>query len=98
TGALEWYFGIWELIKNTGVEKTSATPQYPTKEVIESVDAKISALTTAGEHNYPAVADGNFEPIYATIKGKVFMIECDSCNYNTYIIDSTKNSLVLGEP
>lgn len=98
TGALEWYFGIWELVKNTGVEKTSATAQYPTKEVIESVDAKISALTTSGEHDYATVADGNFEPIYATVKGKIFMIEGDDGNYNTYIIDASKNSLVLGEP
>jgi hypothetical protein len=98
TGALEWYFGIWELVKSTGVEKASATPQYPTKETVNSVDSKISELTTAGEHNYPAVADGNFEPIYATVKGKVFMIEGDSGNYNTYIIDAAKSALVLGEP
>lgn len=98
TGALEWYFGIWELVKSTGVEKTSATPQYPTKETVNSVDSKISELTTAGEHNYPAVADGNFEPIYATVKGNIFMIEGDSGNYNTYIIDVDKDALVLGEP
>ncbi|MBG0762809.1 hypothetical protein IY230_04195 [Acholeplasma laidlawii] len=98
TGALEWYFGIWELVKSTGVEKTSATPQYPNKETVNSVDSKISELTTAGEHNYPAVADGNFEPIYATVKGNIFMIEGDSGNYNTYIIDAAKDALVLGEP
>lgn len=98
TGALEWYFGIWELVKSTGVEKTSATPQYPTKEAVNSVDSKISELTTAGEHNYPAVEDGNFEPIYATIKGNIFMIDGDTGNYNTYIIDTAKSELVLGEP
>ncbi|NWH14925.1 hypothetical protein HXX03_05510 [Acholeplasma laidlawii] len=98
TGALEWYFGIWELVKSTGVEKASATPQYPTKETVNSVDSKISELTTAGEHNYPAVSDGNFEPIYATVKGNIFMIEGDSGNYNTYIIDAAKSALVLGEP
>lgn len=97
TGALEWYFGIWELVKSTGVEKASATPQYPTKEIVNSVDSKISELTTAGEHNYPVVADGNFEPIYATVKGNIFMIEGDSSNYNTYIIDAAKDALVLGE-
>ncbi len=96
TGSLEWYFGIWELVKSTGVEKTTATPQYPTKEVVTSIDAKINSLVTNGEHLYANVADGNFEPVYATITGKVYMIPGDNGNYNTYIIDSSKSELTLG--
>ncbi|VEU83047.1 immunoglobulin-like domain-containing protein [Acholeplasma hippikon] len=96
TGALEWYFGIWEIVKSTGVEQTGATPQYPTKQEIESVEDVINEFTEAGHHDYPTVASGNFEPVYATITGKVYMIPNDSSNYNTYIIDKDAETLVLG--
>jgi hypothetical protein len=87
---IEWYFGIWELTKWTAVEQTTATPQYPTKEIIESVNTKIDALIAANEHTYAGktASAGNMEPIYATVTGKVYMIPGDTGNYNTYIVDT----------
>jgi hypothetical protein len=87
---IEWYFGIWELTKWTATEQTTATPATPTAEVIESVNTKIDALVTAEEHLYAGqdASAGNFESIYATVTGKVYMVPGDTSNYNTYIVDT----------
>ncbi|MDD3067282.1 MAG: hypothetical protein PHW37_01135 [Acholeplasmataceae bacterium] len=98
SGTLEWYFGIWEIKDWTAVEQTSATAQFPTKEVITSVDDKIDELVANGEHQYPAVPDGNFEPIHATVTGKIYMIPGDTSNYNTYLVDTTFDAENPGIP
>lgn len=98
SGTLQWYFGIWEIEKWTAVEQTSATAQFPTKEVITSVDTKIDELIANEEHMYPTVASGNFEPIHATITGKIYMVPGDTGNYNTFIIDSANDSPATGIP
>ena len=98
SGTLQWYFGIWEIEKWTAVEQTSATAQFPTKEVITSVDDKIDELVANGEHQYPAVPDGNFEPIHATVTGKIYMIPGDTSNYNTYLVDTTFDAENPGIP
>lgn len=98
SGTADWYYGIWEITKSTATEQTSATPNYPTKEVITSVQEKITALTTAGEH-LSALGDassGNFEPIYARVTGKIYMIPDDTSNYNTWIMDTNATSYVAG--
>jgi hypothetical protein len=86
---IEWYYGIWELTDATATLQSGATPQYPTKEVINSVGTYVDALVADGEH-LPAngeVADGNFEVVYASVTGVVYMIPDDTGNYNTYIVD-----------
>jgi len=98
SGTLEWYFGIWEITEWTAVEQASATAQYPEKEVITSVDDKIDELVANGEHQYPAVPDGNFEPIHATVTGKIYMIPGDTSNYNTYLVDTTFDAENPGIP
>lgn len=98
SGVAEWYFGIWEITGSTATEQASATPQYPTKEVITSVQEKITALATAGEQNSALgnTSNGNFEPIYATVTGKIYMIPADTSNYNTWIMDTTATEYVAG--
>ena len=98
SGTLQWYFGIWEIEKWTAVEQTTATAQFPTKEVITSVDDKLEELIANGEHEYPTVASGNFEPIHATITGKIYMVPGDTGNYNTFIIDTANDSPDTGIP
>lgn len=95
-GTLEWFYGIWEIVGAIGTEVTNATPQMPTKEVVTSVDALLGELIADGAHAYANVADGNFEPIYATVTGKIYMIPGDSGNYNTFIIDSEAEAFVPG--
>ncbi len=91
SGIIEWYFGIWEIKSPIATEQTTATAVYPTKQVIDSVDAKIAALVAAEEQNYGLTDNdasaGNFEPIYARVTGKVHVIANDSGNYNTWILD-----------
>ncbi len=95
-GTLDWYYGIWEIKGAVGTEVTNATPQIPTKEVVTSVDALLAELVADGAHAYANVADGNFEPIYATVTGKIYMIPGDSGNYNTFILDSDTTTFVPG--
>lgn len=87
---IDWYYGIWELTPWTAVVQPSATPQMPTKEVITSVETKIDALIDDEEHLYSGgdAADGNFEAIYASVTGVVYMIPGDTGNYNTYLVDT----------
>jgi len=98
-GVIDWYYGIWEIKNVTATEQTEATPQFPVKEVIDSVDEKIAALEAAEQH-LPAignVADGNMEAIHASVTGKVHVIPGDSSNYNTYLLDDTNTTgLTLG--
>ncbi len=91
---IDWYFGIWELTKWTAVEQTTATPQVPTKEIVESVNTKIDALIAADQHKYSGqtASAGNMEAIFATVTGKVYMVPGDTGNYNTYIVDTTYNT------
>ena len=95
-GTIDWYYGLWEITKSTATEQTGATFQAPTKEAITNVSGYIDALITAGENNHPSVADGAFEPIYASITGKVYVIPGDDSNYNTYIISSDATSFTVG--
>lgn len=86
---IEWYYGIWELTDATATLQEGATPQYPTKETISSVQTFVDGLVANGE-NLPGeggVADGNFEVIYAELTGVVYILPGDSGNYNTYIVD-----------
>jgi len=98
SGTADWYYGIWEITKSTATEQVGATPNYPNKEAITSVTEKINALATAGKH-LSALADasaGNFEPIYARVTGKIYMLPNDTSNYNTWIMDTTATEYVAG--
>ena len=98
SGTIEWYYGIWEIVRSTATEQTNATPQLPTKQTISSVANTISTLVTAGEH-LPAsgnASNGNFEPIYARVTGKIYMIPNDTSAYNTYLLDSNNTGFVAG--
>lgn len=97
---IEWYYGLWELSPWTAEEQTSATPQYPTAEVIASVDDKIEDLVEADQHTFSGqtAAAGNMEPIYATVTGRVYMIPEDTGNYNTYLVDTTYDTEQTWEP
>ena len=88
-GTIEWYYGIWEITDATATEQAGATAQMPTKETISSVNTEIDALIASGEHQYAAVADGNFEPVYATVTGVVYKVPGDTSSYNTFIVDTT---------
>jgi len=96
-GVAEWYFGIWEITGSTATEQTGATPQLPTPEVVTSVQAKIDALVAAEEDHSASLtaAAGNFEPIYATVTGKIYMIPSDTSNYNTWIMDSAESTVYV---
>jgi len=86
---IEWYYGIWELTDATATLQSGATPQYPTKEVINAVGTYVDGLIEDGEH-LPAngdIAADNFEVIYASLTGVVYMLPGDDGNYNTYIVD-----------
>ncbi len=98
SGTIDWYYGLWEITGSTATEQTSATPQYPTKETINDVGSYIEDLVTAGKDqpSRGTVADGSFEPIYATVTGKVYMIPDDTSNYNTYIISTDEDTFVPG--
>jgi hypothetical protein len=89
SGIIDWYFGMWEIKNITAIEEIASTPLTPTKEVVASVDEKISALKTAERHlhAFGTAASGNLEPIHATLTGKVHMIQGDTGNYNTWILD-----------
>lgn len=91
SGLLEWYFGIWEIIDVTADEQAGATPEFPEKVVITSVEDLIDELVEKGEHVAASgsAKDGNFEPIYASVKGYVHLTNDNaSDNYNTYLVDS----------
>jgi hypothetical protein len=88
-GTIEWYFGIWEITEATATEQAGATAQMPTKETVSSVNTQLDALITSGEHQYATVADGNFEPVYASVTGVVYKVPGDTSNYNTFIVDTT---------
>jgi hypothetical protein len=97
-GTIEWYFGIWEIVRSTATEQVNGTVQLPTKEIITSVQDKIDTLVTAGEQ-LPAAgnpSNGNFEAIFARVTGKVYMIPGDTGNYNTYLLDSNNTGFVAG--
>jgi hypothetical protein len=98
SGLIDWYFGIWEIVNSTATEQVGATPAYPSKEVISSVQTKITALTTAGEHLAASLnaTAGNFEPIYASVTGKVYKIPGDTGNYNTWLMDTESTGYVAG--
>jgi hypothetical protein len=98
SGLIDWYFGIWEIVNSTATEQVGATPAYPSKEVISSVQTKITALTTAGEHLAASLSAtaGNFEPIYASVTGKVYKIPGDTGNYNTWLMDTESTGYVAG--
>ncbi len=98
---IEWYYGIWELTDATATVQEGATPQYPEKETISSVQTYIDALVEDGENlaGEGEVADGNFEVVYAELTGVVYMLPGDSGNYNTYIVDQdfdAENDLMPG--
>lgn len=90
SGTIDWYFGIWEITKVTAVEQVGSLPKQAPKAEITKVSEKINQLVTAGEHLAAsgAVKDGNFEPIYATVTGKVMYDTKTTGNYNTYIVDT----------
>ena len=94
SGTIEWYFGIWEIVRSTATEQTNATPLLPTKQTITSVQSTITTLVTSGEHTSASgnASNGNFEPIYARVTGKVFMIPGNTGQYNTYLIDSNNTT------
>ncbi|MBN2268696.1 MAG: immunoglobulin-like domain-containing protein [Acholeplasmataceae bacterium] len=98
SGTLQWYYGIWEIQDWTAVAQTSATAQFPEKEVITSVNDKIDELIANGDHEYTTVASGNFETIHATVTGKIYMIPGDTGNYNTYLVDTTFDAENPGIP
>jgi len=98
SGTLQWYYGIWEIQDWTAVAQTSATAQFPEKEVITSVNDKIDELVANGDHQYTTVASGNFETIHATVTGKIYMIPGDTGNYNTYLVDTTFDAENPGIP
>ena len=89
SGLIDWYFGIWEIVDSTAEEQVNATPQTPTKEAITGVLGKVNRLTGEGAQLSAGLtaAAGNFEPIYATVTGKVAIIADRPANYNTYILD-----------
>ncbi|MFZ9196772.1 MAG: immunoglobulin-like domain-containing protein [Bacilli bacterium] len=88
-GIAEWYFGLWEITNSTATLQPDSQAQFPNKETIDSVDTKVSALVADGKHlsAFGNAASGNFEPIYASLTGKVYMIPNDTGNYNTWILD-----------
>jgi hypothetical protein len=90
SGLIDWYFGIWEIVNSLATEDTTATPQYPTKEVINEINAKITQLNTDGEAGkaFGNASGGNFEAIYARVTGRVAVIDGLPGNYNTYILDT----------
>jgi len=97
-GTIDWYYGLWEITSSTATEQTTAVADIPTPEAITSVDTYITALLADGADD-PAkgtVADGSFEPVYATVTGKVYVIPGDTSNYNTYVIDTTATELTVG--
>jgi hypothetical protein len=96
SGKINWFFGVWEIDNVTATEQVGATPQYPNKETIPSVKSKIDQLAASGEHQYAKVADGNFEPIYAAVTGKIYKLPQDTGNYNTWIMDTEVSTYVPG--
>lgn len=88
-GIAEWYYGLWEITGSTATLQAESQPQYPNKETVDSVDTKVASLVADGKHlsAFANAAAGNFEPIYASLTGKVYMIPGDSGNYNTWILD-----------
>ncbi len=98
SGTISWYYGLWEITGSTASEQASATPQYPTKETIDGVSAYVAALLEAGE-DAPAkgtVADGSFEPIYASVTGVVHLT--DDSNYGTFVVDSNADLATVAVP
>ncbi len=89
SGLIDWYFGIWEIVDSTAEEQVNATPQTPTKETVTGVLGKVNRLTGEGAHLSAGqnAAAGNFEPIFASVTGKVAIIADRPANYNTYILD-----------
>lgn len=98
-GLLEWYFGMWEIIDPTFEEVSGQTAKYPEKQVVTSIDAYIAGLVEAKAHHsaFGSAKDGNFEPVLANMTAKVFMIDKDTSNYNTFLIDKTKDTLIPGK-
>jgi hypothetical protein len=88
-GIAEWYYGLWEITGSTATLQPNSQAQFPNKETVDSVDTKVASLVTDGKHlsAFGNAATGNFEPIYASLTGKVYMIPGDSGNYNTWILD-----------
>ncbi|MBM3909459.1 MAG: hypothetical protein FJ352_01660, partial [Firmicutes bacterium] len=73
-GIAEWYFGLWEITGSTATLQPNSQAQFPNKETVDSVDTKVASLVTDGKH-LPAfgnAASGNFEPIYASLTGRVY--------------------------
>ncbi len=96
-GTIEWYFGLWEITGSTATEQASATAVFPTQESITDVPAYLTALKADGADT-PAktdISNGSFEPIYAEVTGKVYVIPGDDSNYNTYIVGSTVDTSTL---
>jgi len=89
SGIAEWYFGLWEITGSTATLQADDQAQYPTKETVDSVDTKVASLVAGGKHlsAFGNAASGNFEPIYASLTGRVYMIPGDTGNYNTWILD-----------
>jgi hypothetical protein len=89
SGIAEWYFGLWEITDSTATLQADDQAQFPTKETVDSVDTKVASLVTEGKHlsAFGNAASGNFEPIYASLTGRVYMIPGDTGNYNTWILD-----------
>ncbi|MDR2867206.1 MAG: hypothetical protein LBV55_00885 [Acholeplasmatales bacterium] len=102
SGTLDWYFGLWELKSPVFVEEVNATPQIPSKEVVTSVNEKLSALNAAGVWTSAAgtVADGCFEPLYARVTGKIVLNpnEGATSNYRFYLVDVTTADYASGDP
>ncbi len=89
SGIAEWYFGLWEITGSTATLQADDQAQFPTKETVDSVDTKVASLVADGKHlsAFGNAASGNFEPIYASLTGRVYMIPSDTGNYNTWILD-----------
>jgi uncharacterized protein YdeI (BOF family) len=88
SGTTEWYFGLWELTSWTAVLNASETAQMPTQQVITDVEAYVNGLleTDQNDFAYGAPEDGAFEPVYAKVTGRVYVIPGDTSNYNTYLM------------
>src|SRR5690554_5201560 len=101
SGLLEWYFGIWEVIDPVATLVEDATPQFPEQEAITDPHAFVVDLVAAGEHeaSFRDLTDGNFESIWATVTGTIFMSDSNAGNnYNTFLLSSDFDTENPGVP
>lgn len=89
TGLIQWYFGLWQISDPTAAEVDKA-PEFPEQEEITEVENYLDDLIDAGltEPAFGSAKDGNVEPMYAKVTGKVYVVPGQNDNYDTFIVDS----------